>query len=451
MVSEFHLLQVEDSVFCGVNSLWGKIDTMENKLVYATEADIVNRVCTFLEDIIQAMKLRYRITNDFGIKGVAPDICIITQANRLIGVIEVKKPDRGALDEPTILGELFDQMLLVQDFYCSGPVIGIITTLEEWRFAWFPNDNQHFTEDNWESFQTEGFLTPPRANSAPGSPPGNTPSQTGNWAHQIYDEDEDSEEEEEEEVSYELPEIARTLNVTGVLNICEKYGLVLQNICTALCRMSQVKLFYNEGVPRILFKLHKDQNRVSFHPLSSIQVDIRNLCSSKYPKSTTTSLLAVEDLGRGSSGKAWLACTCTKSRTKTPAICVLKFGNEKKSDVRLEHEKKMWDQFYPEFHGKIKLEKWSGSLALVMPHFCSVKFQDRELYRESFEALLIEKFHNSGYIHRDVSWRNIGFYMKDGDNVPVLYDLESVRIFNDKDDARWVENAIVKLFGKRDL
>jgi hypothetical protein len=92
-------------------------------------------VILFLKDIMRAMDLHYNIAVDFGIKGIAPDICVITQANRLIGVVEVKKPEHGALDKPTILGELFDQMLLVEGFYCSGPVIGILTTLEEWRFC----------------------------------------------------------------------------------------------------------------------------------------------------------------------------------------------------------------------------------------------------------------------------------------------------------------------------
>jgi hypothetical protein len=316
-------------------------------------------------------------------------------------------------------------------------VIGILTTLEEWRFAWFPYDNQHFVEDNWASIQTENFFTPLKARSSSGSPPGNTPSQSGKWAHSICDDDEDLEEENE------LPEIDRTLNVTRVLDIYENFESVLQHICTALKRMSQVKLNYNNGVSRVLFKLHKDQNRISFHPSSSIQIDSDNLCCSNFPRSTITSLIAVEDLGRGSSGKAWLTCTCTKTRDGARAICVLKYGN--KESVKLEHEKRMWDILYPEFNGKIRLELWSGSFALMMPHFCSVKVEDREMYKESIEKLLKERFHDRSYIHQDVRWRNIGFYIEDDVNVPVLYDLESVRKIDDQNDS-WVEIAINNLY-----
>lgn len=59
----------------------------------------------------------------------------------LVGVVEVKKPGASVLSEPTVLGELLDQMLLVEGFYGMGPVIGILTTGEEWLVSWFPADS----------------------------------------------------------------------------------------------------------------------------------------------------------------------------------------------------------------------------------------------------------------------------------------------------------------------
>jgi hypothetical protein len=321
-------------------------------------------------------------------------------------------------------------------------VIGILTTLEEWRFCWFPNDNQHFTENNWATIQSQQYFTPSKAKATPGSPPGNTPSQSEEWAHAIH-EDEDPEDED----LNQLPAIDRKLNATEVLNIYESYSLVLQHICTALKRMSQVKLFYSDGIPRVLFKLHKNQPQVTFHPIEDIPLDMKKLCSSKFPRSTTISLLAVEDLGRGSSGRAWLTCTQTKSSSNSPAICVLKYGNKNNERGKLDYEKRMWDEIYPEFKGKIKVEEWSGSSALVMPHFCSVQVKDRHTYRESIQTLLITRFAQKGYIHTDVRWRNIGFYLKDNVAVPVLYDLESVRELGAQDDpTRWVDIALSNLF-----
>ncbi len=84
------------------------------------------------------------------IKAVKSDICIITFVNRIVGVVEVKKPTKklSILEQPTVLGGL-----LVQAFYCSGPVFGILTTLDEWFFAWFPCDHQHFVTEDLNSQQ----------------------------------------------------------------------------------------------------------------------------------------------------------------------------------------------------------------------------------------------------------------------------------------------------------
>ncbi len=46
--------------------------------------------------------------------------------------------------------------------------------------------------------------------------------------------------------------------------------------------------------------------------------------------------------------------------------------------VKLMHEGDMWTLLYPEFSSMIKLEQWSGSYALVMPHFSSVLEHERD-------------------------------------------------------------------------
>jgi hypothetical protein len=112
-----------------------RIPIGQEKLVYATETDIVFLLGHYLSDIIRGMNLKFKFLHDLGIKHICPDICILTFGNRLVGVVEVKKPGENILLQPTVLGELLDQLLLVEGFYSSGPVIGILTTLEEWIFA----------------------------------------------------------------------------------------------------------------------------------------------------------------------------------------------------------------------------------------------------------------------------------------------------------------------------
>ncbi len=75
-------------------------------------------------------------------------------------------------------------------------------------------------------------------------------------------------------------------------------------------------------------------------------------------------LLAVEDLGRGGSGKVWLIRTVS---TRKPSICVLLFHNEN-SIISMNQEKCNWDAVYPEFEKITSVDTWSGSIALKMPH-----------------------------------------------------------------------------------
>ena len=158
--SDFFLYEVPETVTKHSSRIWGEGEIIK----YGTEADIVGFVKMFLTDIISAMKLHFALITDLGIMHIAPDICVVTDGNRLVGVVEVKKCNRDILCQPTVLGELFDQMLLVEGFYCSGPVIGILTSFEEWVFAWFVADDKHFIGETSAIAAVKGegniFLTP---------------------------------------------------------------------------------------------------------------------------------------------------------------------------------------------------------------------------------------------------------------------------------------------------
>ena len=420
------------------------------ELKYATEADIVGFVKIFLRDIIVAMNLDFTLVNDLSIKHIAPNICVVTDGHRLVGVIKVKKRGQDILIKPTVLGELFDQMLLLEGFYCSGPVIGILTTLEEWLFAWFDADHSHFTAIS-EELQAEksSCLTPAKAAASPPyrySPPGNTPSQRSGRRHAL--EVAESEDEEEENLQ---PYDDRTLHTTGVLHSQAEFQTVLRHLYTAFKRMNEVRLYHTFGVPRCLFQLHKDKNGITWHPMGRIPIDVENLSAINFcSRSDVLHLLAVEDLGRGGSGKVWLTCTVS---SRKPTICVLKFHNKNSTQI-LNQEKCSWDTVYPEFQSITSVDTWSGSTALKMPHFCSISSdEDRAFFKQRIEDMMRDRFHSHGLVHRDVRWRNIGIYErkkegKDGgtERVPVLYDLESVRRFVETEDSGWIEKAMAQLY-----
>lgn len=408
-VNSFTLLDESAQVKTRPNTLWNRVIAGQDKLHYTTEADVVLFVRIFLGDIANAMGIPFNMATDFGIKHVAPDICVLTLGGRLVGVVEIKKPQMNILQEATVLGELFDQMILVEGFYMSGPVIGILTTLVDWMFCWFPADTDHFCSDKLAaSVSTSACLTPQKAASSAGkspSPPRDTPSRTNRWSHGI----ELREDNYLEDAEFFLSEsVERWLHTSPVINAYTDYALLLQYICSAFTRMTQVQFNHHGGVPRSVFKLHRGEYacpKISFHPLGNIPFGVDNIQSNKFPRASTKMLLALEDLGRGSTGKAWLCCTLSS----LPALCVLKFGNRSdNASTRLLQEKKWWDVVYPEFQCMTKVDIWGGSNALMMPHICAIPERDRVDFLDSIRALLLTKFCQRGIRHDDVAWRNIG-------------------------------------------
>jgi hypothetical protein len=137
------IVTVSEDILNAKNNIWDRANTDGNDLhylLYCSVADIVYIVKRFLENIMLALNLHLEFNDEVTIKEVRPDLCVLSWGMYIVGVVEVKKPGKTVLLEPTVLGELLDQMLLVEGFYGMGPVIGILTTAEEWIVSWFPVD-----------------------------------------------------------------------------------------------------------------------------------------------------------------------------------------------------------------------------------------------------------------------------------------------------------------------
>ena len=100
-------------------------------LWYGSDEDILYFVRCFLEDILFALDMRFTFNSVMTIKEIRPDLRVLMIGNYVVGVVAVKTPGYDVLLEDTVLGELLDQMLLVEGFYRMGLVIGILTTAEE--------------------------------------------------------------------------------------------------------------------------------------------------------------------------------------------------------------------------------------------------------------------------------------------------------------------------------
>jgi hypothetical protein len=153
----FRVCDVPTAVLQHNSRIWGEIPPHLDYLPYSTKSTIVGFVNIFLKDIIGALHVNLRLENHLGIKSITPDISVVTAGNRLVGVIEVKKPGNDILIQPTVMGELLDQLLLLEGFYESGPVIGILTSLQEWMFCWLPPDDACFENNDFQPSSIHHF------------------------------------------------------------------------------------------------------------------------------------------------------------------------------------------------------------------------------------------------------------------------------------------------------
>jgi hypothetical protein len=111
--------------------------------------------------------------------------------------------------------------------------------------------------------------------------------------------------------------------------------------------------------------------------------------------------------------------------------------------VRREHA--AWTLIYPNV--KVRLEKWSGSWALLMPHFSTVFDEQKDLFKDDLKMLLLKAFDNQCKVHTDVKWRNIGYYWDlDGKKMPIVFDLDAVVDFIEDKHMNWVDTAMKTLY-----
>ena len=436
------IFEVRENVWNQSNACWRSVD--EGKLSYSSERDIVFIVMSLFRDIMAPLGLKLKFCSELTIKSIRPDICVILDKWYLVGVVEVKKPGKNVLSQPTVLGELFDQMLLVEGYYGMGPVIGILTTAEEWVFSWFPSDSQALRdiqvllEDLSISLKRKATSATELEEEYKQSPFCATPSQKSSEAHQILiaDIDENIDMFDSQESSQQVD---RHLCTTRVLNIYEEAELVIQHLCSAFLLMSASRK-HNLNVSRCMFKFYLDTSTVTYHPMSYETV-FQTVDFNLFPLDSTKTLIAMEDLGRGATGKAWLCVTVTKTNA---AVCVLKFSNKDDND-RHTAELGMWHILYPEFNEMVKVQHWSGANALVMPHFSTVIKQDRQQQIEKVREVLKTKFMTKNKVHTDVCWRNIGRYKNDVIDVIVVFDLHDVVEYDVSIHKDWINTAILRL------
>jgi len=353
---EFGLMPTEEFQKVVHNRARGWDDVKEDgKVRYASENDVAVLVSGLVKDVGLAMALDLDTFTEVGAFGLRPNVWVVTCSMIPVGVIEVKKPDEdqndfdeSILDKPTALGELYDFLMRLPNFYGMSPAFGIITTFEAWRVCWIPQNDVDVdaiakTPECLPSMVNK-FTTPLKPGAAKKtSPPGFTPSKTNPVLHGIEDEDEHEDSEGET-----ADESRRDLHVSKIYDRATDNHLAMRAIAAALCKMAKVKQNplddpFDKLDERMLLRFTKGESRSIYWCRLGLLKGQGKWNKYANPKKH---LYAIEDLGRGADGRVWLMCTCSG------AVCVLKFpikgGNgELRENVKCEMEN--WKATYPEF------------------------------------------------------------------------------------------------------
>jgi hypothetical protein len=341
------------------------------KLSYGSEANIQVYIDEIMVDVIGATGCDIRPVHELSIFGNRVDIWLITKFGKPVGVIEIKKPGNNILQNPHVLGQLYDYMLRLRSFFGVNHVFGILTSYDEWRICWLPDKNTDTVAT--EGTEKIGATTPqPLLPVAEGSAV-SSPS-----------------------VSTEHKDRDRTMHGTSVIKYNDQ--LLVRALCSVVVKMSEsssseVKLIDSER-PYIVWEQKTwHWQKAPFN---------KNVCEADLFHSTIPEakqldhLIFLDDFGAGADGRAWRACTPHGNG------CVVKFGEQ----VQLEHDR--WVELYGK--DSAVLHSFGEHTGLVMPYLRPVDFTNEDEVAAMKEAITALGKH---WEHKDMHRRHIGFRSPD--------------------------------------
>ena len=120
----------------------------------------------FLSDVLYECGLSesLTLTPEMGTFELRPELWVLRVAGMPVGVVEVKKPGKGVLDHENVLGEVYDYLLHLPNFYGARQMIGIVTTYREWRVCWLNNPETQVLMKADEVLETDIGLATPQKN-----------------------------------------------------------------------------------------------------------------------------------------------------------------------------------------------------------------------------------------------------------------------------------------------
>jgi hypothetical protein len=115
-----------------------------------------------------ALGLQFYLLSEVQIFWIHPDIYIVATASGIPkGIVEVRKAGEIAMTNEFIAGEVFDHMMHLRSLFGVRQVFAILTSYDEWRVCWLPEDESNKLAAADSLAEVPVFETPTKAKTGP--------------------------------------------------------------------------------------------------------------------------------------------------------------------------------------------------------------------------------------------------------------------------------------------
>ena len=109
----------------------------EGALRWSTLGSICQIISDVFKDVTRECNLNSLwVMQEMGMFELHRNIWLVYLSNTPVGVMVVKKPDDGVLENEIVMGEVYDYLMHLHNYHGLDQMIGIVTTYREWRVCW---------------------------------------------------------------------------------------------------------------------------------------------------------------------------------------------------------------------------------------------------------------------------------------------------------------------------
>ena len=126
-------------------------------------------------------------------------------------------------------------------------------------------------------------------------------------------------------------------------------------------------------------------------------------------------------------------------------------SNQNDAKTEAENWTAIYEKYCEQFKWKIRMELWMGIPTVIMPRLNQFITKEERLDNLNAVGTCLRQFHDKGYVHHDIYWRNIGYLMYNGAIVVIALDLHPARVYKQETDGSWIDDALAFLKNRANL